>query len=45
MDTITIQFDKKEFFSMIDQARKAPTKKMSKEERKKFLDVWHYNDK
>ena len=45
MDTITIKFDKKEFFSMIDQARKAPTKKMSKEERKKFLDVWHYNDK
>jgi len=30
---------------MIDQARKAPTKKISKEERKKFLDVWHYNDK
>ena len=28
---------------MIDQARKAPTRKMSKEERKKFLDVWHYN--
>jgi len=45
MDTITIKFDKKEFFSMIDQARKAPTKKMSKEESKKFLNVWHYNDK
>lgn len=30
---------------MIDQARKAPTRKMSKEERKKFLDVWHCNDK
>lgn len=30
---------KDEFFSMIDQARKAPTKKMSKEERKKFLDI------
>jgi len=41
----TIKFDKKEFFSMIDQARKAPTRKMSKEERKKFLDVWHCNDK
>lgn len=41
----TIKFDKKEFFSMIDQARKAPTRKMSKKERKKFLDVWHCNDK
>ena len=30
---------KEEFFSMIDQARKAPTKKMTKEERKKFLGV------
>ena len=30
---------KEEFFSMIDQARKAPAKKMTKEERKKFLGV------
>ena len=30
---------KEEFFSMIDQARNAPTKKMTKEERKKFLGV------
>lgn len=28
---------KEEFFSMIDQARKAPTKKMTKEKRKKIL--------
>jgi hypothetical protein len=30
---------KEEFFSMIDQARKAPAKKMTKEERKIFLGV------
>ena len=30
---------KEEFFSMIDQASKAPTKKMTKEERKIFLGV------
>lgn len=30
---------KKEFFAMIDKARKEPTKRMTKEERKAFLGV------
>lgn len=33
------KMSKEEFFSMVDKARKEPTKKMTREERKAFLGV------